>query len=631
MSDSRTRVAFFSHSSALAGAERCLLELVQQLVADFGFECLVVAPSPGPLVDLLEAAGARTCVAYLPWWTYYSGITDQEKLTAKREELAATWLRMTGEVVPILEAFEPHLVVSNTIVAPWGAMAASLLDKPHVWSVHEFADAELLDSKNRIAADVLRASTRVIACSDSVRDYFFPGTDGGHVRVVNPSPALPETEEGAGGFAGGTIKLGVFGIISPAKGQLDAVLATHRLLDEGYSVDLSLTGYHDTHYVDAIRKYIDGNHLSDAIRVNDFTPTPAEAIRAVDIVISCSRHEAFGRGVVEAMLLGKPVVFPDMGGPTDYLEDGVTGLAYTPGNYFELACQIKSLIDNPALSRDIAGRARRFAREKFANATYAEKIAPILREAIEERNRGIVLPRPLILSLESRLRALSDTNGALQQALAAATADAMEKSRELNAARQEADELRKDRQRLLDASERKDQRLQSLIATLQFKNAQISQLSREAELLRRNLQSAAASHDADMDVVRSTASRAQSHLEYLRRQAARRSVIRAMVDALASLRAWMTHGVSPRETYAVRSSLYFDRAYYLENNPDVRQSGIAPEVHYVLHGGGEGRDPCPFFSSAGYRDVRAARTGERMNPLVHYEWRGKKEAGSLPP
>ncbi len=45
-----------------------------------------------------------------------------------------------------------------------------------------------------------------------------------------------------------------------------------------------------------------------------------------------------------------------------------------------------------------------------------------------------------------------------------------------------------------------------------------------------------------------------------------------------------------RHLEAIRKSLFFNSAYYLETNPDVRAAGMDPAFHYLVHGGREGRD-----------------------------------------
>jgi hypothetical protein len=74
---------------------------------------------------------------------------------------------------------------------------------------------------------------------------------------------------------------------------------------------------------------------------------------------------------------------------------------------------------------------------------------------------------------------------------------------------------------------------------------------------------------------------------------------------------------------AIRKSFFFNSAYYLETNPDVRAAGMDAALHYLVHGGREGRDPGPFFSTkaylAQYPDVAEAG----LNALLHYETLGR--------
>jgi len=77
--------------------------------------------------------------------------------------------------------------------------------------------------------------------------------------------------------------------------------------------------------------------------------------------------------------------------------------------------------------------------------------------------------------------------------------------------------------------------------------------------------------------------------------------------------------------YLIRSSGLFDGEWYLEKNPDVAQAGLEPVRHYLEHGGFEGRDPGPGFSSGWYLDTYEDVRNSGINPLVHYLKFGRKE------
>jgi hypothetical protein len=80
-----------------------------------------------------------------------------------------------------------------------------------------------------------------------------------------------------------------------------------------------------------------------------------------------------------------------------------------------------------------------------------------------------------------------------------------------------------------------------------------------------------------------------------------------------------------KDLEAVRNSLFFNSAHYLETNPDVRAAGMDAAFHYLVHGSKEGRDPGPFFSTKAYlaRYPDVAEAGH--NALVHYETLGRRE------
>lgn len=75
----------------------------------------------------------------------------------------------------------------------------------------------------------------------------------------------------------------------------------------------------------------------------------------------------------------------------------------------------------------------------------------------------------------------------------------------------------------------------------------------------------------------------------------------------------------------VRTSGFFDDAWYLMQNPDVRETGADPLDHFLLFGGQEGRAPSPKFSSADYLAANPDIRDAGINPLVHYLVHGQPE------
>lgn len=84
-----------------------------------------------------------------------------------------------------------------------------------------------------------------------------------------------------------------------------------------------------------------------------------------------------------------------------------------------------------------------------------------------------------------------------------------------------------------------------------------------------------------------------------------------------------------RAANQIRKSPLFDSSWYLAHNSDVDESHTDPALHYLLHGGIEGRDPGPDFSSSWYLQANADVRAAGVNPLLHYMRHGEGE-GRLP-
>ena len=73
-----------------------------------------------------------------------------------------------------------------------------------------------------------------------------------------------------------------------------------------------------------------------------------------------------------------------------------------------------------------------------------------------------------------------------------------------------------------------------------------------------------------------------------------------------------------RDSQLIAQSELFDRGWYLSENPDVATHNADPIIHYLQHGGFEGRDPSRSFSSKWYLEQNPDVRASCFNPLVHY-------------
>ena len=80
------------------------------------------------------------------------------------------------------------------------------------------------------------------------------------------------------------------------------------------------------------------------------------ALMLADVVVSASlKPEPFGRSVIEAQAMGRPVVAFDHGGAAETVQAGHTGLLAPPGDVAALAACIGQALDLPEALRDALG------------------------------------------------------------------------------------------------------------------------------------------------------------------------------------------------------------------------------------------------------------------------------------
>ena len=93
--------------------------------------------------------------------------------------------------------------------------------------------------------------------------------------------------------------------------------------------------------------------------------------------------------VSEAMSHGLPVIASRIGGLPEFVEDGVTGLLFEPGNVTELADRIRLLWGNPDLCSRMGEAGRKKARQEYHEEVYYERLMSIYDKAIEFNARQL--------------------------------------------------------------------------------------------------------------------------------------------------------------------------------------------------------------------------------------------------
>jgi glycosyltransferase involved in cell wall biosynthesis len=103
-----------------------------------------------------------------------------------------------------------------------------------------------------------------------------------------------------------------------------------------------------------------------------------------DVVVSASTDaEAFGRTIVEAQAMGRPVVAADHGGARETVLNGTTGFLTPPGDVKALAEGVEAVLRMDVPTREtLAATAIAHARENFSKDLMCARELAVYREVL---------------------------------------------------------------------------------------------------------------------------------------------------------------------------------------------------------------------------------------------------------
>lgn len=119
--------------------------------------------------------------------------------------------------------------------------------------------------------------------------------------------------------------------------------------------------------------------IIDRVKFLGYVNNPNQYVNSADIFVHPSYHEAFSLAVIEAAMLGKPIVATSVGGTPEIISEAC-GLLVPPKNEKALYEALVYLIDNPAEAKKFGENAKKRASSEFDfTKIVTEKVIPIYR------------------------------------------------------------------------------------------------------------------------------------------------------------------------------------------------------------------------------------------------------------
>ncbi|KAA2213220.1 glycosyltransferase family 4 protein [Teichococcus oryzae] len=358
------------------GVERGTLEIAAA-IAEAGFRPLV-ASAGGRLVPRLEALGARHVT-----------------LALDGKSPLALW-RNAAALRGLIAAEGVRIVHARSRFPAWPALWAARRAGARFVTTYHGTYNENFPGKRRYNS-VMARGERVIAISRFIADLVRErhGVEPARIRLIPRGvdtalfdPAAVEPSRLAALRAAWGVPRDRPVLLLPArisrwKGQ-GVLLEALARLPSPRPFALLLGDVGRGAYAAELRARAAALGLGADIAMPGHTDDLPAAFLLADLALHCSTDaEAFGRGVIEAQAMARPVIAADLGGPRETVRHGETGWLVPPGDADALAGAIARALALPAAERAAIGaRAQAEVRAHYTTQAMQRATLAVYRELL---------------------------------------------------------------------------------------------------------------------------------------------------------------------------------------------------------------------------------------------------------
>lgn len=373
-------ILYIHHSAAIGGASFSLLYLIQNLDRKKYYP-IVVMIEDGPMVDFFDKQGIETSfikMNRIPHSTHVNmKFYSVFGVLSYFSKILFTF-KKTKELIQHKNIKLVHLNEAGLISQ---AMAAKSLNIPVVWHVRSIIANGYLGIRKSFSKNVInKYADRVIAISHACADKL--KRNPGKVEVIYNFVDLSRFEKDIDGtpfreeigLEKEDVAVGILGKTAQVKGHEEFVQAALFCKEKYPNIRFILVGgkpygrqnpstlkerikqklKRDLHV--HLISYVQKHRLDNVVFLELCYDIP-RIIAGLDIVVMPSYSEPFGRPIIEAGGMAKPVIGSNCGGIAELIEDGRNGILVPPRNVQKLIEAILKLSGDKELriSMGLAG------------------------------------------------------------------------------------------------------------------------------------------------------------------------------------------------------------------------------------------------------------------------------------
>ena len=197
-------------------------------------------------------------------------------------------------------------------------------------------------------------------------------------KVNELSPEKKNLIKNSLGIEESEIVFGIFARLEPVKGHKYFIKAARNLLKTGKNARFLIVGTGSLE--DELKTRVKSYGIEDKIIFTGFLEDTSELLNIIDVNIISSESEAMSLSILEAMSLSKPTIATNVGGNSQLVKTGKTGILVGPNDSTSLAEAMVSFIDNKNLYESCSNGAK----TEYENNFTAQKMVGNLEKLYNE-------------------------------------------------------------------------------------------------------------------------------------------------------------------------------------------------------------------------------------------------------
>lgn len=381
------RIAYFSHSIDIGGAEVSLFHLIKGLDRE-KFIIYLICPENSKMIDFFSKLEVNI-VKYKIDDTLLNIRTKDIKLA----HIPFIVIKNTRNILETIyfirkkiKKYKIDVIHSNSMKAHFLSPFIKLKNTVLIWHIRDLISSNIVRSILKLLSNRVDS---IIAISGFVAENLEINNKTkiiyNCVDFSNYSGKYYDIKKELGLSKSDKLLLSI-GQLTERKGFHFLLPAFQKVHNKNKDIKLCIVGtnlFHGPEYFEQLKMYIKKNNLEQSVYFLGFRKDVPDILRSSDLFVFPSINEPFGRVVIEAMAANIPIIASNSGGIPEIIQNEISGLLVENGDVAAIESAMESILGNENLSKHLVNNAQR-EKDKYLPQKHVKEIVKIYNTLLGE-------------------------------------------------------------------------------------------------------------------------------------------------------------------------------------------------------------------------------------------------------